>query len=333
MAGERRSTESTTAVAVVIALAVAVVLGVVVWTSHRPTPSPPAAAPARTPVATPAAHVSPLTGQPGAAGSAVLAVKVDNSPQGRPWTGVADADVVYVEPVEGGVTRLLTVFASHLPPSVGPVRSFRESDIDLLAAYGRPALAFSGNAPELDRLVSSGPVMPVSPAQVAGAYHRGRGDAPHNLYGTPAGLVAAAQGVAAPRDIGFRFGAAPAGGQPAADVVETIGSTKVDVHAANGRYTVAFNGSPTVTANGPATVVVQRVPITTSAIHDVVGAPSPTAVTVGRGPVDVLRDGKRWTGTWSRPAPTAPTTFTGADGRPMTFATGPVWVLLARAPG
>ena len=48
------------------------------------------------------------------------------------------------------------------------------------------------------------------------------------------------------------------------------------------------------------------------------------------GAVDVLRDGKRWTGTWSRSSPNAPTTYTGADGKPLTFATGPVWVLLAR---
>jgi hypothetical protein len=54
-------------------------------------------------------------------------------------------------------------------------------------------------------------------------------------------------------------------------------------------------------------------------------------VTVGQGPVDVLRDGKRYRGTWSRAAPGDPTTFTGAGGTPLTFAPGPVWVLLVRA--
>jgi hypothetical protein len=330
VAGDGDGSEATKAVAVVIALVIAVVLGVVIWSTRGGTPPlPPAATAAPAPARVAAA--SPLTGEPGAPGAAVLAVKVDNSPQGRPWTGVADADVVYVEPVEGGVTRLLAVFASHLPPSVGPVRSFRESDIDLLAAYGRPALAFSGNAPELDHLVASGPVVPVSPDQVARAYRRGAGEAPHNLYGDPAALIGAARGVAAPRDVGFRFGAAPAGGDPAPDVTETVGNTAVALHAAGGRYTVAFGGAPAVSANGPATVVVQRVPVRTSAVHDVAGAPSPTAVTVGQGPVDVLRDGKRYRGTWSRAAPGDPTTFTGAGGTPLTFAPGPVWVLLVRA--
>ena len=329
MAGDGDGSEATRALAVVIALVIAVIIGVVIWSTRDGTPvlpaAPAAAAPAR------AAAVSPLTGEPGGAGTAVVAVKVDNSPQGRPWTGVADADVVYVEPVEGGVTRLLAVFASHLPPSVGPVRSFRESDIDLLAAYGRPALAFSGNAPELDRLVASGPVVPVSPDQVAGAYRRGRGEAPHNLYGDLAALLRAARGVAAPHDVGFRFGAAPAGGDPAPDVTETVGSTAVGLHAAGGRWTVAFGGAPAVTADGPATVVVQRVSVRTSAIHDVAGAPSPTAITVGAGPVEVFRDGKRYPGTWSRSAPGASTTYTGDGGKPLTFAPGPVWVLLVRA--
>jgi hypothetical protein len=330
VAGDGDGSEATRALAVVIALVIAVILGVVIWSTRGGTPALPsapaaAAAPARV------AEVSPLTGRPGGAGAAVLAVKVDNSPEGRPWTGVGDADVVYVEPVEGGVTRLLAVFASHLPPSVGPVRSFRESDIDLLAAFGRSALAFSGNAPELDRLATSGPVVPVSPEQAAGAYRRGPGAPPHNLYGDPAALLRAARGVSAPRDVGFRFGAAPSGGEPAPDVSETVGSTLVGLHAAAGRWTVAFGGAPAVTAGGPATVVVQRVPVRTSAIHDVAGAPSPTAITVGGGPVEVFRDGKRWPGTWSRAAPGDPTTYTGTDGRPLTFAPGPVWVLLVRA--
>ena len=81
----------------------------------------------------------------------------------------------------------------------------------------------------------------------------------------------------------------------------------------------------------PATVVVQRVPLRTSAIRDAAGAPSPTAVTVGLGPVDVLRDGRRLSGTWSRSSPDAPTSFTTADGAPLPFAAGPVWVLLVPA--
>ena len=275
--------------------------------------------------------VSPLTGEPGDAGRAVLAVKVDNSPEGRPWTGVGDADVVYVEPVEGGLTRLLAVFASRLPTTVGPVRSFRESDLDLLAAYGRPAFAFSGNAPELDGQVRSASVVPLSAERVAAPYRRAADrPVPHNLYGDPTALVDAADGVEGPRDVGFRFGPLPDdGSSPAPEATERVGRTEVQIRAAGGRWDVTVGGAPADAH--PATVVVQRVPVRTSAIRDAAGAPSPTAVTVGSGPVDVFRDGRRLSGTWSRSAAGAPTAFTSADGAPLPFAAGPVWVLLVPA--
>jgi Protein of unknown function (DUF3048) N-terminal domain len=67
--------------------------------------------------------LSPFTGEPVAALGRVLAVKIDNIAQARPQTGLSQADIVYVLPVEGGLTRLLAIFSSHPPPVVGPVRS------------------------------------------------------------------------------------------------------------------------------------------------------------------------------------------------------------------
>lgn len=312
------------ALGIVVALAIAAVLGIVVLGRSAPDV-------ASTPATGSGQAVSPLTGEPGDAGRAVLAVKVDNSPEGRPWTGVGDADVVYVEPVEGGLTRLLAVFASRLPPTVGPVRSFRESDLDLLAAYGRPAFAFSGSAPELDEQVRSASVVPLSAERVTGPYRRAADrPVPHNLYADPAALVDAAPGVEGPRDVGFRFGDLPADGpSPAPEATERVGRTEVRIRAAGGRWDVAVGGAP-VEAH-PATVVVQRVPVRISAIRDAAGSPSPTAVTVGSGPVDVYRDGRRLSGTWSRSASDGPTAFTASDGAPLPFAAGPVWVLLVPA--
>ena len=99
---------------------------------------------------TPTPTVSPLMGGP------VLAVKIDNTPSARPRIGLNKADIVYVEPVEGGLTRLLAVFSSRMPPEVGPVRSARESDVDLLANYGRVALAYSGGSAYTVRVLAKG---------------------------------------------------------------------------------------------------------------------------------------------------------------------------------
>jgi hypothetical protein len=78
-------------------------------------------------------------------------------------------------------------------------------------------------------------------------------------------------------------------------------------------------------------VVLQRVSVRDTSIRDASGAPSPFAATVGAGDAVVLRDGLAFTGNWSRPSPDAITTFTLPDGSPLTFAPGPVWVVLVPA--
>src|SRR5215471_3210695 len=87
---------------------------------------------------------SPFTGEPIPSLNRTLAVKIDNIVYARPQTGLTHADIVYVLPVEGGLSRFLTVFSSHHPRVIGPVRSAREDDIQLLRQFGRPAFAFSG---------------------------------------------------------------------------------------------------------------------------------------------------------------------------------------------
>src|SRR5580698_4386389 len=93
--------------------------------------------------------VSPFTGEPVRSLGPVLAVKIDNIVYARPQTGLTSADIVYVLPVEGGLSRFLAVFSSHLPPVIGPVRSAREDDLEVLRQFGTPAFAYSGAAPHL----------------------------------------------------------------------------------------------------------------------------------------------------------------------------------------
>src|SRR5262249_55646842 len=127
--------------------------------------------------------VSPFTGLPTDLRAPVLGVKIDNALPARPQSGLALADLVYVEPVEAGLSRLLAIFQTRVPPIVGPVRSARQSDLEVLADFGRPALAFSGEAAALQPLISAAPVLNVSAPVRPGAYHRDDNrPAPHNLY-------------------------------------------------------------------------------------------------------------------------------------------------------
>lgn len=321
-------------------------LAVVLVTSPRPAPQAPPAQPTTTapspttPPPTPAAPAaSPFTGLERPLGP-VLAVKVDNVRAARPQLGLSAADLVYVEPVEGGLSRLVAVFCGRLPDAVGPVRSARDTDLELLHQFGAPALAYSGAAPEVLARLGAGPLVSVSPVQAPQAYFREPSRRPpHNSYARPAELLAAAPGAAAATDIGFRFGDPPVQGNPSGHEVAGYPAAHYtfDWSADQGRWLVGLDGSPLLAAEGgqlgAPTVVLQSVVVRPSGIADVLGNPSPYAETVGAGGAVVLRDGASFAATWSRPALDTGTTFTTPDGQPLPFARGPVWIVLVPAAG
>ncbi|MER6222862.1 DUF3048 domain-containing protein [Streptomyces sp. 900105755] len=291
-------------------------------------------APQATP--TPAEGTPAPSGQP-ATGS-VLAVKIDNVAAARPQTGLDSADVVYAEQVEGGLSRLMAVYATKLPEVIGPVRSVRESDLELLRQFTRPTLAFSGAQKKLLPLIDRAPLRPESPAEASGAYHRGSGrPAPHNLYLRPAKLMPDGAPGRAALTTGFRYGPAPAGGTVTASRTVRYPAARFTFTWSGGRnrWLVSMDGTPATTTAGnrlaAATVVVQHVRVRPSEYHDVLGNNTPFTETVGSGKAEVLRDGRSFEATWSRPAATGGTTYTNADGSPVSFADGQVWVVFAKS--
>ncbi|MDQ0584589.1 DUF3048 domain-containing protein [Streptomyces rishiriensis] len=277
---------------------------------------------------------------PTAVAGSLLAVKIDNAPAARPQTGLDAADVVYVEPVEGGLSRLMALYATTMPKAVGPVRSARESDLELLRQFERPMLAFSGAQGRLLPLIDRAPLDAVTPEDAAGAkaYYRGAGKAaPHNLYVRPGRLLPSAPGAAA-LTTGFRYGAAPAGGTatPSLTVRYPAARFTFTWSASRDRWLVSTDGAPAVTTDGrqvaPATVVVQYVKMRASGFHDFLGNNTPYTETVGSGKARVLRDGRVHDVNWERATATDGTDFTTADGTPVAFAEGQVWVVFAQAP-
>lgn len=259
-----------------------------------------------------------------------LAVKIDNVAAARPQTGIGSADVVYVEPVEGGLTRLVALYAGDGPATIGPVRSARRTDIGLLAQYGKPVLAYSGAAPELLPSLRAANVVNASPAQVPSAFFRDSArKAPHNLFVRRDALPDSGT---APTKAPLQSGSAPPGGTAAAryEIDYPAARYTITWSADHGSWLVDVDGTPLVsTDSGPvavATVVRQSVHVAAGA-----GSTSPVARTVGTGAVTVFRDGKRYTGTWSRPTTLAPTRFHTATGSALPVALGPVWVFLTRA--
>ncbi len=297
-------------------------------------PSTPAVSPTPSPSA--ASVVHSLSGMPSGVGKPVIAVKIDDTPPARPQTNVNSADIVYVELVEGDATRLMAVFQSQLPETVGPVRSGRESDLEILAAYGRVTLAYSGANHGVERMIRAAPLHSYEEG-APGFFRSNNRHAPYNLYLNPQRLLAAHPDLPTARDIGFLFGAPLADARPATSVtVDMSPYTRYafGYDAAARRWLASVNGRPTVQVDGQrlwaGNVLVQQVSVEASRFHDVLGLATPRSHTVGSGGFTLLRpDGTQFHGTWRRAAANARTTYTDASGVPVTFAPGRTWVLLA----
>ncbi|MET9591938.1 DUF3048 domain-containing protein [Streptomyces sp. NPDC006516] len=265
----------------------------------------------------------------------VLAVKIDNVAAARPPTGLEKADIVYVEQVEAGLSRLLAAYSSALPAVIGPVRSARETDLELLRQFDDPTLAYSGAQSALRPSIEAAPLDALPPSKAPDAYFRsGDRDAPHNLYVRPGKIPGASTGVNAAEDIGLRFAAPPPGGAPVDERTVSYPSALFTFTWATDRdeWLVSMDKAPARTASGDrigaATVVLQNVDVQPSRFRDRGGNTSPFSATVGSGSAEVLRDGMSYDVAWERSTAESPTGFTTRDGEPMTFATGQVWIVL-----
>ena len=310
---------------------VVVVAGIFVFRGK--TPALPAPATTISPVA--GQLYSPFTGEPVESLGPVLAVKIDNLNAARPQTGLTQADIVYVLQVEGGLSRFLAVYSAHFPAVIGPVRSAREDDLQLLRQFGHPAFAYSGAHPQLLPIVERAPIVDLYSGRVGGYYRDSSRSAPHNLYARTSQLLAEAHGASKARDIGFRFGPAPAGGTPTAAKSVNFPAAAFTFRwsPSAGRWLAWMDAAPAMSTEGgqlgAPTVVIQYTTVSTARFLEW-GGPAPYSHSVGSGTAVVLRGGKAWPVHWSRPDAAAGTTFTTTSGQRMTFARGQVWVLLVK---
>ena len=102
----------------------------------------------------------PLTGlpitDPAIAARPAVVVKVSNDPGARPQSGLEFADIVF-EAWGAGPTRFATVFQSKDAPKVGPIRSARTQDVDLVGSFnGAVFVRVRAATPGVDRGHSTG---------------------------------------------------------------------------------------------------------------------------------------------------------------------------------
>jgi len=280
-----------------------------------------------------------LSGRPGVNG-ALLVVKIDDTNAAHPQIGLEDADVVYIEQVEGGLTRLAAVFSSVIPTRVGPVRSARISDIEILSQYGRVAFAYSGAQKKLLPVIAAANIANLgAQAQSPTIYTT---DPTRN---SPFAMVLRADllmqrvkekgyVVDSAKSVGWSFGDEKTVGVPITQAVLHWPAAQYTViwSPTDNRWHLNHNNEPDLSDTGrvlgPTTFVIQLLSITPSIYHDKFGGVTPFSNTVGSGSGYILRDGKSFTATWSRSSSAVGTTWRGLDGKELAFAPGQVWVAL-----
>lgn len=310
-----------------------------------PEPTSEASSPEPTPVA-----IAPLTGE-GVDDAEVesrpaLAIKIENTKAARPQAGLEDADIVYEELVEGGVTRFFAVFQSELPAAVGPIRSGRPVDAEILPPYDG-IFAFSGARPEvLDALHVTGATLLVEGRE--GFYREPSRSSPHNLFADAPQLIETGQAVGDPSPAtgwltftedppaGSRDCSVAGAGCDAEEytvIMSPVARAGWSFDAAAGVYRRAQNGTPQPTVSGEpvgaANVVILGTRIVDGGCCDSSGARYTDIVFSGQGRAIVLRDGRWYEGTWRKDSANDHVELVSTGGRPMTLKPGKTWIHLA----
>jgi len=295
----------------------------------------------------------PLTGVP-APGNKVprrpaLAVKIGNDPASRPQSGIDNADIVYEEMAEGGITRYMAVFQCQNAPLIGPTRSVRCDDWNVLQQYKRAILAYSGGIDQwMQEAASLSWILNANGSEypTANAYYRSTSSAlpasrgaPYNYYTSSSALWGLFPKAKVPPPQLFKFSKIlPAGSTRLSSVSIYFSSASPVVwqwSPTAGQWERFYSTQADTDPSGHqfhATDVVIQVVQTSPGPYNESGPDSPDVEShtfgtgsYGSGKAYVLRNGHLETGTWSRPTGYAITKFTFPNGKPMRLRPGNVW--------
>lgn len=278
----------------------------------------------------------PLTGKPitdpAVAAQPAVVIKVSNDPGARPQSGLDAADIVF-EAWGAGPTRFATVFQSTDAPNVGPIRSARTQDVDLVGEFNHPVFACSGGNPTVVKTIRESDLQVFTESQGPGwrlDKHRKR---PHATFNDTASLRSdAAFGSSAPaQQFHYRGAADTATGDPSAGFNLHIERVRAQwrFNVGTGRYDRSQDGGPHLLADGTQVQADNVIVMWIDYEHSFADARSPDGGSIGTGSVLVFSGGKVTTGTWARDDRLKPISFTDASGSPILLTPGSTWIELA----
>jgi hypothetical protein len=265
---------------------------------------------------------------------AALVAKIDNNARAVPnHSGLAVADIVFEEVVEGRTTRFAAVFHSQSSDPIGPIRSGRTQDIDLFTSFNSPLFVWSGGNPNVTRLINESSLINMGPNN-AGGYYRGSGSAPHNLYTSTDNIwfqTPPDQPGPPPQQFEYLDADETVEGEATAGVKVSVGSENIEWtwNPEEQRFDRSQRGRPhddklfgRIRATNVVIMGVEYRP-------SVADRRSPEAQTIGEGFVWIFTDGQLREGLWQRDANTEPIRFVTGEGEPIELAPGNTWIELA----
>ncbi|WP_425955114.1 DUF3048 domain-containing protein [Xylanimonas sp. McL0601] len=271
-----------------------------------------------------------------------LAIKIENSRDARPQTGLELADMVWEEVVEGGITRFVAVYHSQIPETVLPVRSARPMDPAIVAPLGG-ILAYSGAQPQFIAAINASGVQSVIMDRGDAGFRRDPSRrAPHNVIGTPQTFLDQAHGdrtVPPPQQLAFAAevgkGTASSTGSAAHRIdvrMSGIQRTVWDWDAASGTYLRSDGTTPSVSTAGTRlsarNVLLLAVHMVNTQWRDPAGNPVPETQLVGSGSGVLASGGKYVELSWSKESLDARVLLKGKDGKEVQLDPGTTWVEL-----
>jgi hypothetical protein len=267
-------------------------------------------------------------------------VKIDNYPAARPQSGLDKADIIFEEPVEGGITRYVAVFQCQNASLVGPVRSARNIDIGILGQLGSPLLVHVGGIDPVLANIEASPLVNVDLMDYGSIETNPPGRvAPYDTYSSTAQLWATHPTLTTPPQPLFTYSTKKPTGTPVSTVnVDFSGTSDVTwkYDSAISAFTRFYNGTtPDMLADGvqdtAANVVVQYVKISYGPwLENSEGGLEVQADLYpdASGQAEVFRDGVEIGATWQRSTLGSPTQFLNAAGDPIPLQPGQTWVEL-----
>jgi hypothetical protein len=293
---------------------------------------------ARVPVAT-----CPLTGTPAPDGVVparpALGVKIGNYPDDRPSAGLNQADIVFEEPVEGAITRLLAIFQCQGAPLVGDLRSAREPDVGILSQFSDPLFVHAGGIDPIIALLAAAPIIDknlYSGSNGSAIIQQPGRVAPYSTFVNTASLWAFDPSDTTPPAPIFHYSAAlpegSVGGSGASVHIPFSATSDVTWQWSTSarKYLRFYSGEPDKLLAGTQTaatnVVIMSVPTFDGPwVENSEGGLEVQVTATGSGPLMVMRNGVAITGMWSRTSLTVPATLTAANGAPITLQPGNTW--------